>query len=576
MKTHIYNFKWYFTLILISSCFYGFGQFNPVNENDPVLCADGIDNDGDGLIDCEDGDCTGLSNNSTNGCNRCGDGLSFADVTINFTPNPNCTPANSNPDAALGIPDYINTADTHFTLGEGGSLKLQFTNNILTNSGDDDANDLWVFEVGPAVEGSSIELRPANNHTTQILVNAGITDADGDGFYDMGSIGGSTAGLDIDDVVPGHLPGTLFFDAIDITDTPGSCSSGTPGADIDAVCALTSTTPCVLDDDEDGVNNCEDACPGFDDNENMDGDEFPDGCDDDIDGDGFANADDCDAMDATTGSESNWYQDADGDSFGDETVMLTACSQPEGYVAEAGDCDDADSNVYPGATEIPNDGIDQDCNGSDLTTGMTDSDGDGIADEADNCPTTANPGQEDGNGDGIGDACEACAAPYMVDIERTSPTTGTFTAGNSFWHYQGSANRAGRPLRPYPMYGMNDMEVPHTQQALVPQFEYDVWFRTICPEGGYSEWVGPFFLPTYSGMAARTQISLTPNPTRGHVQVALVETVLVEVYDMNGAKLMNINTVDNQFDISKLPVGAYHLKITDINGNEFNEQIIKQ
>jgi len=37
----------------------------------------------------------------------------------------------------------------------------------------------------------------------------------------------------------------------------------------------------------------------------------------------------------------------------------------------------------------------------------TDTDGDGVGDTFDNCPTVANPGQEDSDGDGVGDACES-------------------------------------------------------------------------------------------------------------------------------------------------------------------------
>ena len=37
------------------------------------------------------------------------------------------------------------------------------------------------------------------------------------------------------------------------------------------------------------------------------------------------------------------------------------------YTEREGDCDDNDASVYPGATEICGDGIDQDCNGSDLS-----------------------------------------------------------------------------------------------------------------------------------------------------------------------------------------------------------------
>ncbi len=38
--------------------------------------------------------------------------------------------------------------------------------------------------------------------------------------------------------------------------------------------------------------------------------------------------------------------------------------------------------------------------------GVTDTDGDGVPDQGDNCPDDANPGQEDADEDGIGDACD--------------------------------------------------------------------------------------------------------------------------------------------------------------------------
>ena len=46
------------------------------------------------------------------------------------------------------------------------------------------------------------------------------------------------------------------------------------------------------------------------------------------------------------------------------------------------DCDDSDASVYPGATELPNDGIDQDCDGSDSIVPLG-FDGDGFDQDED-------------------------------------------------------------------------------------------------------------------------------------------------------------------------------------------------
>ena len=56
------------------------------------------------------------------------------------------------------------------------------------------------------------------------------------------------------------------------------------------------------------------------------------------------------------------YSDSDGDGYGNAALSILACSTLGGYVDNATDCDDSNSAVYPGASEIPN-GLDDDCSG---------------------------------------------------------------------------------------------------------------------------------------------------------------------------------------------------------------------
>jgi len=93
----------------------------------------------------------------------------------------------------------------------------------------------------------------------------------------------------------------------------------------------------------------------------------------DEDGDGFGlpgaatcprgEAEDCDDRDAEVLGGRTWFADLDGDGYGDAAAALLSCAQPDGFVDESGDCDDAQPNVHPAATEECANFIDDDCNG---------------------------------------------------------------------------------------------------------------------------------------------------------------------------------------------------------------------
>lgn len=77
---------------------------------------------------------------------------------------------------------------------------------------------------------------------------------------------------------------------------------------------------------------------------------------------------DCNDNDPNEYPNQKWYKDLDNDGYSDGTMDTTSCTRPLGYkvaselIALSGDCDDNNPNRYPGKTEIPCNGIDDDCN----------------------------------------------------------------------------------------------------------------------------------------------------------------------------------------------------------------------
>ncbi len=109
---------------------------------------------------------------------------------------------------------------------------------------------------------------------------------------------------------------------------------------------------CAADADGDGwpaQEDCDDSDPLV----HPHAKERCDGVDEDCDGQV-----DEEAVDAP-----RWFADLDGDGWGLGSDALASCEPVAGYASDAGDCDDAAADVYPGALEICGDEIDQDCDG---------------------------------------------------------------------------------------------------------------------------------------------------------------------------------------------------------------------
>jgi len=219
------------------------------------------------LIGCDDSDCLYPKWNCPNVCISClGDTQSFADELVEYSLEDidpgDVTSGNFDPLNAIGTPNYNpNSLSSSVGLGGSGFLKLRFTDNILTNSGNDDV-DIWVFEVG-GPNPIKIELHPLNQ-ITESKISSLLTDDDLDGYYTLGNFDGHTSSIDIDKVLNNYSYQELLFDAIKISN--GSMTSFN-SPDIDAVCAASSIHLEIcnngLDDDGDGFIDCEDPddCP---------------------------------------------------------------------------------------------------------------------------------------------------------------------------------------------------------------------------------------------------------------------------------------------------------------------------
>jgi OOP family OmpA-OmpF porin len=152
--------------------------------------------------------------------------ISFADKLVEYNVG-NPAPAKKNRDSTqcLHEPNYVDyNTPNYISLGCGGTLTLEFTNNGFMNLKGD---DLYIFEVAPSRESMRIEIS-----------------ANGIDWIYTGKISGGTSSIDLNDF---NIDNDTVFYFVRITDLKDTCNGKSSGADIDAVGAINSVIKLSID-----------------------------------------------------------------------------------------------------------------------------------------------------------------------------------------------------------------------------------------------------------------------------------------------------------------------------------------
>jgi len=216
---------------------------------------------------------------------------------------------------------------------------------------------------------------------------------------------------------------------------------------------------------------------------------------------------------------------------------------------------------------------------STVTVLSPDSDGDGMLDNEDNCPSSFNPGQEDSNNNGIGNACECQGADIILSAKTvtqdtqhvaeanltsaeilTSGTTIRYQAGTSITLQPGFHAQAGSTFLAViaeceaEQVVANRLKTPVTTEAIKPIFQGEKMELQFFPNPFVNTLQVEFFLPE----KGKTDIHILD------ISGKRIDHLVSGTYDAGRHRLV--------WTPEALPGGVYFIQL--VSGGQINTQKI--